>query len=366
MFSSPQNENQVPQKDVETLNSLLPLHLSLSDAEKNPQFVNLIQQLTRLITPDGVSRDVHKDLHQAEEILRHEKHTWLQSHILHHEIQEMILDYDLRAHDTGLSTADKEFKEILEQCLNFAEGKDYLSFSPDPSSKVTLLGIQPEDLQSRNPYKKHLPSLQQKLIPELEDRLRQRCETLVDMFQSSSATTAESLSSNDLALAKASQLPAMVEHSIQTLEEEQKQVKGTREKREKQFWLYFQTLLDSLGLLEKMVNVYRLGKQSQNNSITAEWLVARCDAMCLKIKYVALQILCDTYTAETVGALKIIKGHLTETIEMTEKDLHRVNLAIQAYGAVGSGFDDLVEEYGKLKNELDNKQWALNEFQHTS
>nr|KAG5696604.1 hypothetical protein BaRGS_034065 [Batillaria attramentaria] len=169
--------------------------------------------------------------------------------------------------------------------------------------------------------------------------------------------------SGELALAKASQLPALVERSLRTLEEEKKQLKMTRAKREKQFWLYFETLLASLGLLEKMVNEYRLGKQSQNNTITTEWLVARCDAMCLKIKYVEMQILCDTYTAETVGALQRISQHLSDKHDASEKDLHRVNLALEAYSAVGSGFSELVDEYGRLKNELENKQWALNEFQ---
>ena len=41
-------------------------------------------------------------------------------------------------------------------------------------------------------------------------------------------------------------------------------------------------------MLEKMVNQYRLGKQSRYNTISTESLVARCDAMCLKIKSVEL------------------------------------------------------------------------------
>lgn len=47
-----------------------------------------------------------------------------------------------------------QFKEILEQCLNYAEAGDYLSFTPDPSSKVSLFGLSPGDVQANNPYKK--------------------------------------------------------------------------------------------------------------------------------------------------------------------------------------------------------------------
>ncbi|PVD20730.1 hypothetical protein C0Q70_18891 [Pomacea canaliculata] len=151
-------------------------------------------------------------LAQAEEKLQYEKHEWLQSHILHRELQEIILDYELQAHDTALSTADKEFKEILEQSLTYAETFDYLLFNPDPSSQVTLLGLSPEDIESHNPY----------------------------------------------------------------------------------------------------------------------------------------------------------NMHLSEATEEKERDLHRIALALNAYAAIGSGFDELVEEYGKLKAEMDNKRWALQEFQRTN
>lgn len=59
------------------------------------------------------------------------------------------------------------------------------------------------------------------------------------------------------------------------------------------------------------------------------------------------------------------RSHLEESVELKEKDMQRVSFALNAYATVGSGFEALVEEYGKLKAELDNKQWALNEFRKT-
>ena len=54
---------------------------------------------------------------QAEETLRHEKHGWLQSHILHRELQEIILDYDIKSLGTSLATADREVNEYVEPTL---------------------------------------------------------------------------------------------------------------------------------------------------------------------------------------------------------------------------------------------------------
>lgn len=43
----------------------------------------------------------------------------------------------------------------------------------------------------------------------------------------------------------------------------------------------------------------------------------------------------------------------------------RTNLtqALHAYEAVGMGFDSLVQEYHQLREELENKQWAMSELE---
>ena len=56
------------------------------------------------------------------------------------------------------------------------------------------------------------------------------------------------------------------------------------------------------------------------------------------------------------------RKHLDDAVKDSEKEkLHRIQ-AIKAYETVGDGFDKIVAEYGKLKEELENKQWALAEF----
>lgn len=47
-----------------------------------------------------------------------------------------------------------QFHKILQECLTRAELEDYLDFSPDPSTKVTTLGLTKEELNRQNPYKK--------------------------------------------------------------------------------------------------------------------------------------------------------------------------------------------------------------------
>ncbi len=44
--------------------------------------------------------------------------------------------------------------------------------------------------------------------------------------------------------------------------------------------------MESLEVLEKLLTRHRLAAQKENDAISSEWLTVRCDAMCLKIKYV--------------------------------------------------------------------------------
>lgn len=46
----------------------------------------------------------------------------------------------------------------------------------------------------------------------------------------------------------------------------------------------------------------------------------------------------------------------------TQHDLSTTGHALKAYEAVGSGFDDLVKDYTQIRDELDNKKWAIREL----
>ena len=59
------------------------------------------------------------------------------------------------------------------------------------------------------------------------------------------------------------------------------------------------------------------------------------------------------------------RKHLDTAVSDNQKEKqHRIQ-AIKAYESVGNGFDSIVTQYGKFKDELENKQWALAEFDKT-
>lgn len=43
--------------------------------------------------------------------------------------------------------------------------------------------------------------------------------------------------------------------------------------------------MQSLQTLEKLITDHRLHSQGKHDRVTAEWLAAKCDAMCFKVRY---------------------------------------------------------------------------------
>lgn len=69
---------------------------------------------------------------QAEAELRHEKHTWLLQRLLYHELQELLLDYDLKGQEVSLASEDRQV------CIQKSTGKKENTVK-DTSRHVNLM-----------------------------------------------------------------------------------------------------------------------------------------------------------------------------------------------------------------------------------
>ncbi|KAI0231662.1 hypothetical protein LSAT2_017971 [Lamellibrachia satsuma] len=339
------------------LMELLPVNISSADVEKYPEFMKLLKALSRHITDKGLSVSAQQDISEAQEYLKVCKGKWLQCHIPYLELQDLLMDHQLRLVEST-PCSNTQFYKTVKECLALAEIGDCLQCNPDPCSEATLLGLTQEDIHRNHPHKKRLSSIQQKLIPEMEARLRRKCERLLT-FHDSPNTDPES---QDHTFVKCSQLPGILEMEKHSIKEEERLLKKDRAIREKYFWQYYQTLMDVLAALETLITTYRLRSQSDNDVITSEWLCAKCDALYLKINQMELQLLCDTYYAETVQALMVIRRKLDSTMSNTQEEWTKASEALKTYQCVGMGFDSLVQEFTQLRDEIENKKWALREL----
>jgi len=349
------------QETADKLNCSLPVHLTSSNVQQNPEFAKLLTSLTRHLTDSGMSLAVHKDMTQAEDALRQQKMKYLQLLTLYSELKELLIEYDLKKQDVHPSSTTSQLYEALKASLAQAEALDYLDFHPEGGEQsATLLGLRKEHLTGEHEKISVHQSLQQSIIPELESRLRSKCETVASFHK-----PAKQVENEQLSFAKATQLPAFLENEKQLLEQEKKQIHHNRMLRDKQFRQLYEVLMQSLQTLEKLIADHRLQSQAKHDRVTAEWLTAKCDAMCLKIRVLQNQMIRDTYTPEAIEALKRIKAYLKDAEEESSGELLRLTQTLLAYESVGMGFDSLVQQYTTLMAEIDNKKWALTELRQS-
>lgn len=347
------------QETADKLNNSLPIHLTASNVQQNPEFVKLLMSLIRHLTDSGMSVAVHKDMLQAEDALREQKLKYLQIWTLYSELKDLLIEYDVKKQDVHPSSATLQLYEALKVSLAQAEALDYIDFHPEGGEQsATLLGLKAEQLLAGEHQRKSLhQSFQQSIIPELETRLRSKCETLASFHKPTKQAENEQLS-----FAKATQLPAFLENEKQLLDQEKKQLHHNHMLRDKQFTQLYEVLMQSLQILQKLMADHQLQSQAKHDRVMAEWLAAKCDAMCLKVRVLQNQMIRDTYTPEAIQALKRIKASLKDAEEESTAEFHRLTQTLLAYESVGMGFDSLVQQYTTLMAEIDNKKWALSEL----
>lgn len=164
-------------------------------------------------------------------------------------------------------------------------------------------------------------------------------------------------------MAKIHQLPSLIDGQLdaQSNSKTKAFVEDDQILRE-QFTKYISTLLDSLAIMEELVEKHMLEIQMEQHSNQAEWLTVHCDALLLKIKSLHLEILCETYTKDTVPALKKIAHDLETSAEQVEGEIQASRARLNRYESVGQGFTDIVKEYGQLRETLKQKKWALDKL----
>ncbi|XP_041454233.1 HAUS augmin-like complex subunit 4 isoform X1 [Lytechinus variegatus] len=345
------------------VNMSLPVHISESDAAQNPGCMNLLKAIPQHVTENGTSKHIEEAHKRAKDGMERVRIGYLKQHILHHELHELIMEHRIASQEMAPDSKTAQFFEALDQCLATAEACDYLSernIGGEHGDGAILLGLEKGKLLEGNHQKKVASMIQPQLIPLIEERLRKKCEELQTFHETDSSSTAD-----EMTFAKATQLPDVLRREKMKLEEEKKQLKLAKLLRNKQFWQYNQSLREALQTLEKLITNHMLRLQADSDSITTDWLSARCHAMSLKIRVFEAKLLCSTYTPEVLQAMKATRQHLEGAVQERKTDLMRHSQALKNYEAIGTGFEEIVNEYQELTAAIDNKKWALRELKQS-
>ncbi|XP_071819668.1 HAUS augmin-like complex subunit 4 isoform X2 [Apostichopus japonicus] len=344
------------------MNMTLPTHLTGIDLENYPGLTDLLGSLSKHLNNNGLLKSSEEDIKQVEENLEKEKHFYLQQHILHCELHEIMIDGQIPKQQMQEEAQTEQYNNALRECMSTAEAYNYLYPRPDTTAEgtSTLLGLMPDDLMKSNPNMKRLPVLQQQFIPQLESRLKHKCEEIASCNFSSHTGGSE-----QLAFAKATRLPDILKQACTQLEDEREKSRLDKAIIKKQFWQLCYALTEALSILEQLITKHRLRLQTEKDSVTTDWLSTRCHAMHLKIRVFRSRVMCDMYRPEAVTALEQIREHLKYNIQEKESEQFRLDQALQAYRSTGMGFGEIVQEFEQLQNALTSKRWALKELKQS-
>ncbi|XP_021571831.1 HAUS augmin-like complex subunit 4 isoform X2 [Carlito syrichta] len=290
---------------------LLPCNLSEEDLLQNPYFSKLLLSLSQHVDESGLSLALAKEQAQAWKEVRLHKATWLRFEILQRVIQELLVEYYVKAQDIHLTPEDK---------------KDFVW-------------------------------MRARLQLEVEEQLKKKCFTLLCYHDPSSDADNETLKA-----AKVWKLSEVLVGEKQQCQDAKNQQKEQMVLLEKMSATYSQVLLRCLTLLQRLLREHRLKTQSELDRINAKYLEIKCSAMILKLRMEELTILSDTYTAKKVEVHRLIRDRLEGAILQQEQDLEKSRQVLNNYEVLGEEFDGLVKEYTKLKQATENKRWALQEF----
>ncbi|KAG2469684.1 HAUS4 protein, partial [Polypterus senegalus] len=125
-------------------------------------------------------------------------------------------------------------------------------------------------------------------------------------------------------------------------------------------------LLACLNILQTLILVHRLQTQNELDRKKTQYLEAKCQIMILKIRMEMVKLQMDIYTPKKIAVHRTIRNTL-ESALMSEKMEHEsLERKLSSFEILGQDFEALVKEYSTLRQSIENKKWALQEFSQYS
>ncbi|CAJ0966801.1 unnamed protein product [Ranitomeya imitator] len=124
-------------------------------------------------------------------------------------------------------------------------------------------------------------------------------------------------------------------------------------------------LLRCLQLFRKAVSTLRLQAQSDVDKMNAEYLETKSSALFLKLRMEELQVLTDTYTPEKVEVHKYIRSTLEAAVKSENTELSTSRQILASYEFLGTQFEEMVQEYTRLRDKIKDNRWAIQELSKT-
>lgn len=335
--------------------------LTEEDLTQNPKLCKLLATLSQSVDHTGLTATLKTDLEKAEQKLQAQRRRWLPVEGLHGLLQEMMQDYRVKTHHTTLPPDQNMFYDTMERCLLVAHCVRQLDLSttttPTGQDQLSLLGLTPKQVLELIPKEKDVQRMKQSLPKEVEKHLKTKCFSLLSYYQPDWEGESDSLKNIKLA------------HLSGQLDAEKKRAESLtqvcRENavlQQRQTQLYLTELTVCIQLLQSLILDHRLRIQTQVDNKNLDYLEAKCELVMQKIGMESAEIRLDTYTANTVVAHKKMRDQLESELKENRLEKQSVESKMASFEMLGTEFEALADEYGRLQAEINVKDWALKEF----
>uniref|UniRef100_A0A3P9DV77 HAUS augmin-like complex, subunit 4 n=1 Tax=Maylandia zebra TaxID=106582 RepID=A0A3P9DV77_9CICH len=309
-------------------------HMTEEDLIQNPQFCKLLATLAQHVDQTGLTAPLKTELDKAEKKLQIQKLQWLRSESLHRGLQEMIQNHCVRKHHAT-------FYETMERCLLVAQCVRQL----DPSNTTnqdqpSVLGLTPS-------------SLKQGLPRQLEKHLKEKCLSLLSYYQPEWEHESEGLK-----MAKLSHLSAQLDKEKKRAESLKETCRENTVLLQRQTELYLTELTKCIQLFQSFILNHRLKIQTDLDRKKLDYFEGKCELILQKIKAEMVEIQLDTYTSSDL----IFREKLESELKACKAEKQSVELKLASFEILGKDFEALAEEYCRLRQEMEMKNWALKEF----
>ncbi|CAF93417.1 unnamed protein product, partial [Tetraodon nigroviridis] len=328
------------------------------DLTENPQFCKLLATLSQHVDRTGLSAPLKTELDKAEQKLQTHRRRWLCSKSLYKCLQEMLQNHCITNHHGTVPPDQNMFFDTMEKSLLVSQCARQLdpSSTTDPNQPL-ILGLNPKQVMEFMPSQKDAERMKQALPRELEKHLKKKCYGLLSYHQPECEGESEGLKNTKL-----SHLSAQLDKDKKRAESLKESCRQNTVLLQQQTRLYLCELMKCIQLLQSVILDHRLKTQTDLDRKKLDYCEGKCELFWQKIKTEMVELELETYTHETISAHKKIREKLNSDLKTYQAEKQSVELKLSSFEILGKEFEALAEEYCRLRQEIEMKNWALKEF----
>jgi len=321
-----------------------------------PQFLNMLERICEKFDSSGRSKETEMKVEAARQKTEAARRSYLQSLVRYETLTELITSVDLASLTTPGLRHEERLVNQLKENLSLTEVSNMINLGDINGEPVTTLGLD----QNNSKLKGFSPSddFGQQCLPLLEDVLYEKCVSLLRLLEPELDTNLPRsvLHSHILRLGdKVSDLLTDIQMNQQEIEE-------CRLEKKKIYDQLVALLGQIVGILESLITKYYCGSIASSNATVVKNLSVEVECLLAYTQSKTLEIEVQTYTGDSVLALRKVRNKLTSRMKDLEKENIHLRSQLEQYERCGPELTDIAKDYSKVQKEIEVRKWAVNEL----